>query len=97
MYTPYAKIWHKESMTIGKNSSFKAYFDARNPIIIHLKYRETKEFKRFFYIKVKTLIKSIPKQLFKLKWKHIFANLGGIISAIIWGLRNRKLSLKHLI
>lgn len=36
-YTPYAKIWHKESMTIGKDSAFKAYCDARNPMLVVLK------------------------------------------------------------
>ena len=34
MYTPHAKIWHKESMTLGKQSPLKAFYDARNPMLV---------------------------------------------------------------
>ena len=36
MYTPYAKIWHKESMTIGAVSPLKTFYDARNPMLVIL-------------------------------------------------------------
>lgn len=46
MYTPYAKIWHKDSMTIGKDSAFKAYYDARNPMLVILLHKTPQFFKR---------------------------------------------------
>lgn len=46
-YTPFAKLWHKESMTIGKKSSLKGYYDTRNPIILIYLHKNSKYFKRF--------------------------------------------------
>jgi GT2 family glycosyltransferase len=46
-YTPYAKIWHKESMTIGKKSAFKAFFDAKNPILVIFSHKKGVFFIRF--------------------------------------------------
>jgi hypothetical protein len=90
MYTPYAKLWHKESMTIGKTSAFKAYFDARNPLIIHMKHRTREQFKAFFKIRFKSLFNSTINSFFKLKWGLAFANIRGLGSAFIWGIKNKK-------
>lgn len=97
MYTPHAKLWHKESMTIGKTSPAKAYYDARNPLIVHMRYRSTDEFRRFFHIRFKQLMSSSLKQLYRLKVRHIWANISGLTSALRWGLRNKKLTLRHII
>ena len=97
MYTPYAKLWHKESMTIGKSSPFKVYYDARNPLIVHMKYRSADEFRKVFHIRIKTLIRGSLKQLVKFKFKHVWANLRGLGSALKWGIRNRKLTLSHFV
>lgn len=97
MYTPHAKLWHKESMTIGKTSPFKAYYDARNPLIVHMKYRSADEFRKFFHIRLKSILQSSLKQLARFKLKHVWANVSGLVSAIKWGMRNHKLTLRHFI
>jgi GT2 family glycosyltransferase len=97
IYTPLAKLWHKESMTIGKASPFKAYYDARNPIIVHMKYRTPDEFRRFFHIRCKNLFNSSFKQLIKFQFRHAWANVSGLSSAIKWGIKNKKLTIRHFI
>lgn len=97
IYTPYAKLWHKESMTIGKTSPFKAFYDARNPLIVHMKYRRPDEFRKYFHIRFKQLMSSSFRQLLKLKIRHVWANFSGLASAIKWGIRNHKLTLRHFI
>jgi len=97
IYTPYAKLWHKESMTIGKTSPFKAYYDARNPLIVHMKYRSADEFRKYFQIRFKQLMSSSFRQLLKLKFRHVWANVSGLTSAIKWGIRNHKLTMRHFI
>jgi len=97
MYTPYAKLWHKESMTIGKTSPFKAFYDSRNPLIVHMKYRSADEFRKVFHIRLKSLLQSSFKQLIRFKFKHVWANLSGMGSAIKWGVRNKKLTWRHFV
>ena len=97
MYTPHAKLWHKESMTIGRTSPFKAYFDARNPLIVHMKYRSADEFRKVFHIRLKAILKGSLKQLVRIKFKHVWANVSGLVSAIKWGMINHKLTLRHFI
>lgn len=48
-YTYKAKIWHKESMTIGKKSGFKAYYDACNPPLVIAKYKSHNYYKKFIF------------------------------------------------
>ena len=96
-YTPHAKLWHKESMTIGKTSPMKAYYDARNPLIIHMKYRSPREFRTYFYIRLKLLLEATYKQILRLRFKHALANIRGLVSALKWGIRNRKLTMQHFI
>lgn len=90
-YTPKAKIWHKESMTIGKRSPFKAYYDARNPLIVQMKYRPKdiylKVIKRQRYLYIKHTV----KQLLKFRFKYSYMVWKGFCSAILWGKRNGKL------
>ena len=97
IYTPDARLWHKESMTIGKTSPFKAYYDARNPLIIHMKYRSADEFRRYFHIRFAQLVNASFRQLIKLRIRLVFANIRGLSSAILWGIRNKKLTMKHLV
>ncbi len=96
-YTPFAKIWHKESITIGKTSSFKAYYDARNPLIVHLKYRKPKEVQIYMRRQIKFQIKSSVKYLLKLKLSHFMATWKGYFSALLWAKKNNKLTIKHFI
>ncbi len=96
MYTPHAKIWHKESMTIGKQSPFKAYYDARNPMIVIMKYKSPEFFKRFFrkyfsYNILKTSLVRIKKMQPKVAWSIWM----GFFSGLKWGFKNKKLTRKH--
>ena len=97
MYTPHAKLWHKESMTIGKTSPFKSYYDARNPLIVHMKYRTAAEFRQFFTPRFKSILKGSFKQLIRFKFRHAWANISGLASAIKWGTRNKKLTWRHFV
>ena len=88
-YTPKAKLWHKDSITIGKFSAFKSYYDFRNPLIVHMKYREWNDYKFFLFRKIKMLIKITFLNLFKFRIYFILMSWCGFISAILWLLRNK--------
>ena len=91
-YTPYAKIWHKESMTIGRTSPFKLYYNIRNSYVVRLKHRD-KEFLRSFsrwYLR-KQVLKPFLKNLMKLKFLMAWMIFKGYISALAWGVRHKKL------
>jgi len=96
-YTPYAKIWHKDSMTIGKVSAFKAYYDARNPMLVILKHKPADFFRRFFWMHFKSGV--VRASLVYLKQMKISISLRiwqGFFSALFWGIKNRKISFKHI-
>jgi GT2 family glycosyltransferase len=90
-YTPDAKIWHKESMTLGRTSPLKAYYDTRNPLIVIMKHKS-----KSFYIKylkwhiwnivfipsLKGIVKGFELKRAWLIWK-------GFFSAISWLVKNR--------
>lgn len=91
-YTPFAKIWHKESMTIGKWSPTKAYYDARNPGIVIMKYKDQKYINRYFWNHTyQYILKNFFKNLLKGNLKISTAILSGYLSMIVWGLKNKKL------
>ena len=91
MYTPNAKLWHKESITIGKTSPFKAYYDARNPLIVHMRYRKKEEYKSIIREKLKVYMKITAKSLIKVRFHYIIKIWSGFFSAIKWGYKNNKL------
>jgi GT2 family glycosyltransferase len=96
-YTPQAKLWHKDSSTLGRISARKAYYDARNPLIVHMKYRTPEQFRKFFHIRLKAVLKATLNQLLRLKLNYVKANLLGLLSAATWGVNNHKLSVRHFI
>jgi len=97
-YTPYAKIWHKESMTIGKWSPFKAFYDARNPMLVILKHKSPDYFRRYFWYHFrKSIFKGSLLSLKQLKPRIAFALWRGFLSGLIWGFKNKKFSLRHFI
>jgi GT2 family glycosyltransferase len=99
MYTPYAWIWHKESMTIGKASPLKAFYDTRNPMIVILKYRSPAFYRRYFWLHFrKDVIKSSLSVILKdLEIKKALKIWAGFLSGLYWGFKNKKYSFKHFI
>lgn len=98
MYTPYAKIWHKDSMTIGRNSPSKSYYDARNPMIVLMKNLRPEAFKKYFWLHLRKDV--IRPSLVNLKNSRVDISIKiweGFISGLFWGLNNKKLTIKHFI
>ena len=96
MYAPGAKIWHKESMTIGKQSPFKAFYDARNPMVVVMKYKPADFFKRFFWQYFKyNILKNSLVRIKKLRPKVAWNIWMGFFSGLKWGFQNKKLTWKH--
>lgn len=97
-YTPFAKIWHKDSMTIGKVSAFKAYYDARNPLLVILKHKPADFFRKFFWRQFWLgTVRSSLIYLKRFKIKTSFKIWQGFFSAVFWGIKNKKLTVKHII
>ncbi|MCJ7482994.1 MAG: glycosyltransferase family 2 protein [Thermodesulfovibrionales bacterium] len=99
MYTPYARIWHKESMTIGKSSPLKSYYDARNPMIVILKYKSPTFFRRYFWLHFrKDVCASSIRVIFRnLEIKKAYRIWAGFLSGLHWGFTNKKYTLRHFI
>ncbi len=97
MFTPHAKLWHKESMTIGRHSPTKLYYDARNPMIVLMKYTEPIDFRKYFWLHLKK--DTLRSSLVNIKHFHFRIALNiwlGFFSGIKWGIKNKKLTLKHI-
>ncbi len=98
MYTPGAKIWHKESMTIGKQSPFKAFYDARNPMLVVLKYKSPDYFRKYFWVHFrKDIFRDSLVRIKKGRPKVAWAIWRGFFSGLSWGFKNKKLTRKHFI
>lgn len=97
-FTPHAKIWHKESMTIGKQSSFKAYYDARNPMLVILKHREPEFFRNYFWLHFRSQV--FRNSLVKVKQLRPWVGIRiwqGFFSGILWGIRNKRFTRHHFL
>ncbi len=95
-YTPGAKIWHKESMTIGKQSPFKAFYDARNPMIVVLKYKSPEFFRKYFWTHFKKdVFKNSLVRIKKRRPKTAWSIWMGFFSGMRWGFANKKFTRKH--
>ena len=70
-YAHQAKIWHKDSMTIGKSSPFKAFYDVRNSLVVRLKHRDAQYLKKYipWYLKNTVLVPFI-KNLIRFRLNH---------------------------
>jgi len=97
-YSPGAKIWHKESMTIGKSSPFKTYYDVRNSYVVRLKHRGNEYLGLYTkYYVIKVVLKPFFKNLLKLNFRYAYCIIGAFVSAIIWGIRNKKLRFGYFV
>ncbi len=97
-YTPFAKIWHKDSMTIGKNSAFKAFYDARNPMLVILKHKSPNYFRVYFWQHFKVdVVRSSLVSLKQVRPAVSFAIWRGFVSGLIWGLKSKSFTCSHFI
>lgn len=99
MFIPLAKIWHKDSMTLGKTSPLKAYYDARNPMLVILKHKSPKFFRRYFWLHLrKDILKCSLKIVLKeLEIKKAYKIWAGFFSGMWWGIKNKKFTIRHFI
>jgi GT2 family glycosyltransferase len=99
MYTPDAKLWHKESMTLGKTSAKKAYYDTRNPLIVIMKHKSPEFIKQYFryFLKNQVITPSFTLLFKRLAFNKFCKIWQGFFSAIIWGIKNEKISLLSLV
>jgi GT2 family glycosyltransferase len=98
LYTPHAKLWHRVSMTLGKDSVLKAYYDARNPLLVILLNKSPEFFKKYMqhYFSSRILRSSLV-YLKHGRFSAAYAKWQGFCSAIAWGIRNRKFKLQHFL
>lgn len=97
MYTPGAKIWHKESMTIGKQSAFKAYYDSRNPMLVILLHQSAGYFRKYFWHQLKRKMRSALVSCKQMKFKVAWNKIVGIFAAVGWGIKHRKFTFRHFV
>jgi len=95
-YTPHAKIWHKESMTIGKQSALKSYYNARNPMLVILRYKSPEFFKRYFWHHLYSGV--LLPSLRNIKYFHFKSAIfvwRGFFSGFYSALKSRRLTISH--
>ncbi len=99
MYTPHARIWHKESMTIGKTSPLKAFYDARNPMIVIMKHKSPEFFRAYVRAHfVRSILKGSVRILLRNgEARRAFNMWLGFFSALRWGFKHKKLGKSHFI
>ncbi len=83
-YQAKALIYHKESITMGKESAIKAYYHTRNRILFMR--RNTTSFQLLvFLLFLTTLI--IPKSLIKYIRKRQFNHLKAFVRGVLWNVK----------
>ena len=97
-YCADARIWHKESMTIGRSSPFKLFYDSRNTLIVIFSHKSAKQFSTYFWNSLtnRFFIGSL-KHLLRGRFKHAYASVTGFLSGVFWVMRSGKISIKHFI
>lgn len=80
-YAGTSTIYHKESMTIGKESPFKTYYMAKNRILF-LK-RNVQYPARLIALSI-FFFGAVPKKLFEYLFKANFKNINALIKGILW-------------
>lgn len=89
IYAHKAMLWHKVSATIGKRSPQKAYYDARNSLVVIMKNLPSHYARPYVKNKVfSELIPTLLKQGLKGRVLISTAMLRGILSAFFWKLKH---------
>jgi len=78
-------IFHKESMTTGKNSVLKTYYINRNRLLFM---RRNNRFPVFLFFMLYFVLFTIPKNTFHFLIKKQFAHLSAFWKAIYWNVFN---------
>lgn len=86
-YYPKAVIYHKESMTMGKESAIKAYYHNRNRILFMRRNASLFQFIVFFFFLLFTII---PKNTIKYILNGQFTHLKMFYKGLIWNLTHSK-------
>ena len=87
-YAHKARIWHKESMSIGKVSPQKAYYDTRNSFIAIMKNCDPQVASKYTTQRAsKVVLPAIIKHTLKGNFQHSFAIFRGFCSAQCWGMK----------
>ena len=97
MYTPHAKLWHKESMTVGKQSAFKAYCDSRNPMLVILRYKSPSYFRRYFWQLFRGTVKGFLVAIKQGRFQVAYHRVKGLVSGLWWAFRHKKLTRQHFL
>lgn len=85
-FNGYSTVFHKESMSIGKNSPLKTYYMSRNRLLFMR--RHTRGFKKISWIAFFILF-SIPKNLLTFAVKQDWNNLKEFLKGVKWNLLNK--------
>jgi len=86
-YQPEAVVYHKESMSTGKNSTLKTYYLTRNRILFLR--RNILGFRRFVWPFFFILV-SVPKQILTFFIKGEIAHLRAFWKALMWNIQHLK-------
>jgi GT2 family glycosyltransferase len=84
-YQSSALVMHKESMSIGKTSPLKVYYNNRNRVMFMR--RNTKPFELACFVFYLILL-TIPKNIFTFLFKRQFQHLKAFVNAMIWNIKN---------
>lgn len=88
-YVPSSVVWHKESVSTGKQSPLKTYYLTRNRILFaRLHHLGWKHYVSWLYILGISTPKHLTSNLFKPKQAKAY------LSGLFWHFKNRKLSKK---
>lgn len=88
---PESKIYHKESISTGKNSTLKTYYLTRNRLLFMR--RNTKGIPKLIFILFFILF-AIPKQCLKFIFSGQLVHVREIIKAILWNISHQKTGLR---
>lgn len=87
-YQASATIYHKESITMGKESSIKAYYHTRNRILFMRRNYKGWQLATFYLFLITAIIpKAILKYAFTFRVKH----LQSFLQAVLWHIGNKNI------
>jgi len=83
LYEPTGLIYHKESMSVGKNSTIKTYYQARNRILYMRRNASSLQMLAFTFF---LLFMVVPKALLEFLFQGAFDHIKVFLKALTWHL-----------